>query len=434
MATIRLTPSTHYLSSTNYLSVSDASNMYDNTDNETYATVTNSQTGTTSYYIYLRGFNFSSLPAGVIINSFTVKLKARESGISTNSSYAPKLCHGTSQITSTCSEISSTASVHTFTGVSADWEDIVGYGSDFGIRINCRRSNRNTTGHMYIYGAEILVDYTVPVYHNITITNDTSVNVVASSTNTIEGSNVTISTDTLNGITVKDNNVDVTSQFVQGISDSVSKAPESQTNSGLQSGSNYAAYAVGKTAEDPYSSTNNMYASQSSTGHVDYAFDFSSIPSGASILSVQVKVNGHRENSTIDSTHVANIQLMSGSVNKGSDQDFTSTSNSTITISDVGTWTRNELQDAKLRFTVGYYGGLVCGITWSVTYEIDGYMYTITNVTEDHTIVVSTATQALPIRVKMNNVWVTASKLFVKQNNVWVQSLMIKVKDNGSWN
>ena len=408
--------------------------MYDNTDNDTYATVTNSQTGTTSYYIYLRGFNFSSLPAGAIINSFTVKLKARESGISTNSSYAPKLCHGTSQITSTCSAISSTASVHTFTGVSADWEDIVGYGSDFGIRINCRRSNRNTTGYMYIYGAEILVDYTIPVYYNITINNDTSANVVASDNNPSEGSDVTISADTLNGITVKDNNVDVTSQFIQGISDSVSKAPESQTNSGIQSGSSYAAYAVGKTAEDPYSSTNNMYASQSSTGHVDYAFDFSSIPSGASILSVQVKVNGHRENSTIDSTHVANVQLMSGSVNKGSDQDFTSTSNSTITISDTGTWTRNELQNAKLRFTVGYYGGLVCGITWSVTYEIDGYMYTITNVTEDHTIVVSTATQALPIRVKMNSVWVTASKLFVKQNNVWVQSSTIKVKDNGSWN
>ena len=408
--------------------------MYNDTDNETYATVTNSQTGTTSYYIYIRGFDFSSIPAGAVVNSFTVKLKARESGVSTSSSYAPKLCHGTSQITSTCSAVNTTASVLTFTGVDADWEDIVGYGSDFGIRINCRRSSRNTTGYMYIYGAEILVDYTIPVYYNITINNSTAVNITVSNSNPSEGSNVTISADTLNGITVKDNDVDVTSQFVQGVSASLSEAPESQTNSGLQSGSQYAAYAIGKTAEDPYSSTSNMYASQNSTGYVDYAFDFSSIPSGVNILSVQVKVNGHRENSTIDSTHVANIQLMSGSTNKGSDQDFTSTSNSTITLSDVGTWTRDELQNAKLRFTVGYYGGLVCGITWSVTYEASGYVYTITNVTGNHTIVVSNATQALPIRVKTGGVWVTASKLFVKQNNVWVQSSTIRVKDNGSWN
>ena len=61
MATIRLVPSTYYLSNSSYLSVSNAGNMYNNTDNESYATVTNSRTSTTSYYIYLRGFNFSSI-------------------------------------------------------------------------------------------------------------------------------------------------------------------------------------------------------------------------------------------------------------------------------------------------------------------------------------------------------------------------------------
>ena len=37
----------------------------------------------------------------------------------------------------------------------------VSAGSDFGIRINCRRSSRNTTAYVYIYGAEIEVDYTM---------------------------------------------------------------------------------------------------------------------------------------------------------------------------------------------------------------------------------------------------------------------------------
>lgn len=215
MATIRLTPSAYYLSNTSYLSVSNASNMYSNTDDDTYATVTNSRASTTSYYIYLRGFNFDAIPEGAIVNSFTVKLKARESGVSTSTSYKPYLADGTTTINGSCDVITTTASVHTFTGVSADWDTIVGYGNNFGIRINCRRASRNTTSYMYLYGAEILVDYTIPVYHDITISNSTSATVSASDTHPLEGTDVEIKSDTLSGIIVKDNGVDVTSQFAQ---------------------------------------------------------------------------------------------------------------------------------------------------------------------------------------------------------------------------
>ena len=77
MATIRLTPSDYYLSSTSYLSVSNEDNMYTNTDSDTYATVTNSRTSTTSYYIYVRGFNFDDIPSAAVVSNFTIKLKAR---------------------------------------------------------------------------------------------------------------------------------------------------------------------------------------------------------------------------------------------------------------------------------------------------------------------------------------------------------------------
>ena len=215
MATIRLIPSTYYLSSTSYLSISNASNMYANTDNNSYATVTNSRASTTSYYIYLRGFNFDDIPEGAIVNSFTVKLKARESGVSTSTSYKPYLADGTSTINGSCDVITTTASTHTFTGLSDDWDTIKGYGDDFGIRINCRRASRNTTSYMYLYGAEILVDYTMPVYYDVTISNSTSATVTATDTHPLEGTDVEIRTNTLSGITVKDNGADVTSQFVQ---------------------------------------------------------------------------------------------------------------------------------------------------------------------------------------------------------------------------
>jgi hypothetical protein len=49
-------------------------------------------------------------------------------------------------------------------------------------------------------------------------------------------------------------------------------------------------------------------------------------------------------------------------------------------LEDVGTWTRSEVSNIKLRMEVGYYGGLVCGISLTIEYEIDQtrYYYTTT--------------------------------------------------------
>lgn len=404
--------------------------MYANTDSTNYATVTNSRTSTSSYYIYVRGFNFDAIPEGATVNSFTIRLKGNYSGGYSQVMY---LYDGTStSFGSSERAFSSTVTTHTFEPTKT-WEEIVAAGSDFGIRINCRRNSRNTTAYIYIYGAEIEVDYTVPVQYNVTIQNSTSASVTSSDTAPYEGDDVIISADTLSGITVKDNGVDVTSQFVQGGSASLIQAAESETHSGIQSGSSYAEYAIGRTAEDPYSSSSNMYSSSGSTGHVDYAFDFSEIPVGATILSVEVKVYGHRESSTTDSSHVANIQLMSGNTNKGTDQDFTSTSNQLITINSPGTWTAEELYEAILRFSVGYYGGLVCGITWNVTYEMDGYVYTISNIVDDHVIVVEYEGPSRKVFIKVNGTWVEAANVFIKRNNAWVQASTLYVKDNGTW-
>lgn len=428
MATIRLVPSTYYLSSTSYLSVSNANNMYNNTDNDTYATVTNSRTSTTSYYIYVRGFNFDDIPSEAVINSFTIKLKARESGVSTSSSYKPYLANGTTAINGACDAITTTASVHTFSGLTADWEDIVGYGDNFGIRINCRRASRNTTGYMYIYGAEIEVDYTMPVSATVTTTLSGNGTIQPSgTTTTYEGEEFELTitpSDTSETVTVTNNGTDVSDQLIgHGAGSTINATAESVTTSGIQSGSSYAEYAVGHTAESPSSSgsSSNMYSSSSSTGYAEYSFDFSAIPSGATIEEVSVSVYGHRESSTIDSTHVSNVQLYSGTTAKGTDEDFTSTSNQTITISDPGTWTRSELQSAKLRHTVGYYGGLVLGITWSVTYStgsgITHYTYTFT-VTGDHTVavVIGGSGESSKLYVVINGVAREVSKAWVGVN------------------
>lgn len=145
------------------MSMSGVGNMYNNVDNESYTTITGVQNSTSSYYIYIRGFNFDDVPSDATINSITIKLKARESNVSTSSSYRPCLTNGTSTISGTFGTLST--SVQTLTcDTSLDWNTIKGYGSDFGIRINCRGSSRRKPGIVYVYGAEILVDYTSTTY------------------------------------------------------------------------------------------------------------------------------------------------------------------------------------------------------------------------------------------------------------------------------
>lgn len=163
MATATLIPSSYYVSSS-YLSLSNEDNMYANVTNTTYATLTNTDASTSYYYFYLRGFNISDIPANADVSSFTVKLRGRASGAYNSAMY---LCHGTTTIanaTATQLPNSSSATTRTFANGALTWAEIVGYGSTFGIRINCRRNAKATQSYYYIYGAEIDVTYEVPVH------------------------------------------------------------------------------------------------------------------------------------------------------------------------------------------------------------------------------------------------------------------------------
>lgn len=145
-----------------------------------------------------------------------------------------------------------------------------------------------------------------------------------------------------------------------------------------------------------------------------------------------MKVYGGREDSTVDSTHVARFQCYSGSTAKGTLQNFTSTSNGIVTVSDVGTWTASELHDAQLRFELGYYGGRMLGITWTVTYTASGYVYTISNVTADHTIVFSSGGAQPELYVKLGGNWTEVSKGYVKTNGSWVETPLDSIFQSGT--
>ena len=123
-----------------------------------------------------------------------------------------------------------------------------------------------------------------------------------------------------------------------------------------------------------------MYASDE--GYAEYSFDFSGIPSNATIVGIEVRCYGHRESATIDSSHISQCALYYGSTAISDAVDFPSTSNSIITVTPNTLPSRSQLDSVVLRHTVGYYGGLVLGITFEVTYStgsgVDHYTYTFT--------------------------------------------------------
>lgn len=420
MATIRLVPSTYYLSSTSYLSISNASNMYNNTDNSTYATVTNSRASTTSYYIYLRGFNFSAIPEGATINSFSVKFKARESDVSTALRYRPYMCNGTSTITGTCSAVSTTATVQTFSGVTATWETIKGYGSNFGIRFNCRRASSGTTSYMYLYGAEILVDYTVPVHHSVTISNSTSVTVTATDANPLEGTDVEIKASTISGISVKDNGVDVTSQFTQRQATAESYDVVNVGTYGFDLNSSTGYYVsnnkgISKTASVcrvdfyvPVSATITFtyinYAEQGYDfgvfGNIDVALSnnyYSAGSSGATITDSSYKLACNTSSHNMSSAQTLTYDMSAG--------------NHSIWVK----YSKDDASDANndtLQFKVA--------ITLNEPFTPDVYYgYDINNISTDHVIVVTSSGEE-------------TSKLYVKINGTWKEATPYK-KVNGTW-
>lgn len=429
MATIRLVPSTYYLSNTQYLSVTNANNMYHNTDNTTYATVYNSRNQTSSYYIYLRGFNFDDIPDAAIVSNFTIKLKAYESGVSTSSSYKPYLANGTTAINGSCSAITTTASVHTFDGISANWDTIKGYGDNFGIRINCRRASRNTAAYMYIYGAEIEVEYTVPNPRTITTTLVGNGTIDPSGTQTMydgdEYNLVVEPTNPNDTVTATKDGATITlTQHIGGETTEQNVLGEyTFVSGGFNSGESWFEGRVGHGYDTDNTTTSNYYSSSSSTRAVfQYDVSFHDVPNDATITSLYMMVNGHAESTSNNNEYMC-VQLMSGDVELSEQLNFKSigTSNSTQTVHATTTPTVAQLENLVIECTLGYYGGAINGATVFLEYEVFGVYYTYsTTINGDMTIIVTIGSQT-KIYIKENGVWVEYSKVYKKVNGVWVE-------------
>ena len=294
---------------------------------------------------------------------------------------------------------------------------------------------------------ETVVKFTskVPVNVNVTATIDEFGTVDPATTTVQEGSSYTLqitpqdyqSTAT-KPLSVSDNYEEVVDQLVarKDTTSSTLTAASSTYTSLSSSNRTLWANAVGKTAESPSttSTSANSYSSgNGTTGTITYTFNFSSIPSDAVITGVSCRAYGHAESTTMNDTRFCRIQLNKSGTAVGSYGQYSATSNSILAIPDCGTWTRSELDNLTFVVSVGYYGGMIYGISLVIEYELNQtrYYYT-TTVYEEKTINVKykpdfyvkvksqwigrTLTSMLP---KIGGLRKHVKKLYVKIGGVW---------------
>ena len=208
MATARLVPSAYTRSSTNRVTVTDPTNMYNNTDHTaSYCSIRGRNSSSSTYYAFIHGFNFGSIPSNAIVSSFAIKIRCyKNSYLQQTTSYRPRLAstpYNNSVIADTTleSDVTTTSggTVYTFPNGSLTWNTLKGYGSDFSIEVPLRSSG-NSYPYLYVYGAEIEVNYSTETIHPTGVS-------VSPSTASIEVSETTTLTETVTPSNATDKSV-----------------------------------------------------------------------------------------------------------------------------------------------------------------------------------------------------------------------------------
>lgn len=444
MATIRLVPSAYSRSNTNYVTVTNEANMYNNTDHTSnYATLRGraGRSSNSTYYAFIHGFNFNDVPSNAQVTGFKVLIRAyRGSYMATgNTNYRIKLASQPSNSytignTTLSEDIGTTASVYEIPTGSLTWDTIKGYGSNFSIDVPLRNSSTSSSNYpyVYVYGAEIEVTYTIPTPRTITTTLSGNGTIDPSGTNTYydgdEFKLVITPTDANAQVEATRNSRDITQDLEYHLGGSTTEQNVLGTfdliSGGFNSGQSWFEGIVGQGYDTDNITTSNYYSSGSGTRAVfQYDVAFTGIPDNATITSLYMMVNGHAE-STSNSNEYMCVQLKSGSTELSEQLNFKSigTSNSTQTITADVTPTVAQLESLVIECTLGYYGGAINGATVFLTYEVSGVYYTYSttisgNMTIDVVIIGSGE----------------VSKLYAKINGTWKEVVTAYIKVNGSW-
>jgi len=193
------------------------------------------------------------------------------------------------------------------------------------IRLYAVRGSSNTTSTYYFrfYGATFSVEYSINgTAYTINATSNIDGITVEPATQEILSGNdglITIHANSLDDVTVLDNDIDVTNILIQktvSTGGTIAAAPASYTTSGSISGTRYQS-TIGHGVDNPSNQTGNDYSGSSgSSATIYYHFNFDDIPDNATIVSMTVQAYGHLENTSY-SNEIAELNTYYGTIAKG---------------------------------------------------------------------------------------------------------------------
>lgn len=408
MATLRLTPSSYQLSNTSYLSISNAQNMYTNVDSSTMATVSHNRTQTTSYYIYIRGFDFSQIPDEAIINSVIVKVRAYVQGAG---SYTPALYNNTSSLSTNFNGTIGTSATTRTVDITSKFDTFKSYGNNFGIRLQLNRSSKNTASKMYIYGAEIAIEYTLPIKYNITTSASGCTISPSGSTEVYNGESINIKIEGSSKPTVTDNGIDVTSKLIE---------KEASLDYDISDVSG-ASYGFNLNSSGYYESTNKGISSSTSLCRVNVDLPVE--------CTVRFRLINYAE-STCDYGLLSNIDSpLSNNASADSSGVYWSGRNNNSASEQIVEYTVPSgehfiyIKYFKDSYTNSYNDSLQFKVEIIPNKEWSAgvfWEYVLTNINENHNIVATLIEQPV-LYIKINGSWKRVLEVGKKNNGVWIK-------------
>lgn len=427
--TLDLIPSSFYAGSNLpiYSNSYPASNAYKAsglTDNYTMFAPTSAST-TTGYCYY--GFNVD-IPEGATISSISCSANIRAENSTGLSIGRIMLCAG-----------------ETVKGTAVDFHDSTSYNAralnsgntwtrdeavNIRLKIEGQRSSNNSR-RIYFYGASVRIVWSLNgVEYEINVSNTTSVTTDPTGTTYVfqgKDQEIKLNTTDISNLNVTDNGnaaslspvyvpVETASTFIPNNYSAQSTTYTISGNNGCNSTANTSNYARLRSSYNQY--------------YTYYFFNTSIIPSGSEIVSISCQIRGRAENGT-SGTYVGYAQLMGVTDLKGTEVVISAqtTGGVVISLTSGANWTTEDARNIKLRLRhpsgannryVSFYGAsltinyMVPGTGGTVMY----YAYTISNISADHTIVISEA---------------SSDKMYTKVNGNWVQLQKVHKKINGSW-
>lgn len=389
----------------------------------------NANDTSTDCYIYYT-FNINNIPSVATITS--VSCSARISRNSRVGSSTIQLYNGT-----TAKGEAATFSSTSTAGTGVSITNITNTGSwsvselgNLRFRITGRKTNKNQSGYIYLWGITVTVNYSINgTEYEITASSSVSgVTVTPASQYVLQGENGSVVLNTGSDYVLKDNNVDVTSQIsnrAQYTQDYVLANYNSSISQQNTSSANYT-NALADTNSTTFA---KLYGGTQYFYFYDFAVDVSSIPSNATILSVSVDIKACRFSTYTwevvlckNTTEVTGVGITA--VTNYSSQSPLESEPKIFTITD-NSFNRSELSTLKIKAKPTYNSGnallYLYGAELTVTYEADGYCYIISNISADHAITVEPIPAGKTSYIKVGGGWSQLNGVYKKVSGSWVE-------------